>query len=209
MCGSVCVLSVLVFKISMLIPSDESFRKSAITLSTTCCQCTPHACAAAQLRFVTERKKNRAHFITRAFLRRPSNYSETSCEQYNQLHARPGYDMLNILTVKKKVSVVLIFRSDVTSDPSLGEGWDTEDIDIPDEDLLSQESTCTKTLMEEARTGGVADIQPPSKVRHPQNLSAPLVGILFNVGCLGILSIALFSPWQATLPWGSGRVRAR
>ena len=73
-CGSVCVLSVLVFKIPMLIPRDESFGKSAITLSTTCCQRTPHACAAAQLRFVTERKKkNGAHFITRAFLRSPSN----------------------------------------------------------------------------------------------------------------------------------------
>ena len=61
-CGSVCVLSVLVFKISMLIPSDESFGKSAITLSTTCCQRTPHACAAAQLRFATERKKTRSPF---------------------------------------------------------------------------------------------------------------------------------------------------
>ena len=58
-CGSVCVLSVLVFKIFMLTPSDESFGKSVIALSTTCCQRTPHVCAAAQLRFVTERKKKK------------------------------------------------------------------------------------------------------------------------------------------------------
>ena len=58
-CGSACVLSVLVFKISLLTPSNESFGKSAITLSTTCCQRTPHACAEAQLRFVTERKKKK------------------------------------------------------------------------------------------------------------------------------------------------------
>ena len=58
-CGSLCVLSVLIFRISMLIPSDESFGKSAITLSTMGCQRTPHACAAAQLRFVTERKKKK------------------------------------------------------------------------------------------------------------------------------------------------------
>ena len=56
-CGSVCVLSVLVFKISMLILGDESFGKSAITHSTTCCQRTPQACGEAQLPFVTERKK--------------------------------------------------------------------------------------------------------------------------------------------------------
>ena len=56
-CRFVCVLNVLVFKIPMLVPSDESFVKSLINLSTTCYQCTPHACAAAQLRFVTERKK--------------------------------------------------------------------------------------------------------------------------------------------------------
>ena len=63
MCGSVCVLSVLVFKISMLISSDESFGKSDITLSTTCCQRTPQASAAAQLRFVTERQKKKTEPI--------------------------------------------------------------------------------------------------------------------------------------------------
>ena len=68
----------------MLTPSDESFEKSAIFLSTTCCQCRPDACAAAQLRILTERKKiidNEAHFTTRAFLRSPSNYQPQSLKQ--------------------------------------------------------------------------------------------------------------------------------
>ena len=58
-CGSVCVLRVLFFKLSMLTQSDESFGKSVIALSITSCQRTPHACGAAQLRFVTERKKKK------------------------------------------------------------------------------------------------------------------------------------------------------
>ena len=57
--------SVLVFKISMLTPSDESFGKSAIALSTTRCRRTPHACVAAQLRFVTERKKNIVRIVSK------------------------------------------------------------------------------------------------------------------------------------------------
>ena len=75
-CGSVCVLSVLVFKISMLTPSDESFWKSAIDLSTTCCQSTPHACAAAQLRFVSERRKARGKMLP------DSAFSFASCLRY-------------------------------------------------------------------------------------------------------------------------------
>ena len=82
-CWSGCDLSALVFKICMLRPSDESFGKSAIALSTTCCQRTPHACAAAQLRFVGERKKksqiNKAErFITRAFLQSASKNNQNS-----------------------------------------------------------------------------------------------------------------------------------
>ena len=67
-CGSVCV-----FEHISLIPADESFGKPPITLSTTCCQHTPHACAEAQLRFATERikKEERSPFYNSGISSKP------------------------------------------------------------------------------------------------------------------------------------------
>lgn len=50
------------------------------------------------------------------------------------------------------------------------EGWDTEDIEISDEDLLSKETSNAKTLMDEAKAGNVDELQPPCKVTLPHNL---------------------------------------
>ena len=48
-----------------------------------------------------------------------------------------------------------------TSGVSTGEGWDTEDIEIPEEHLLSSDA---KALMEEAKAGNVEELQVPNKV---------------------------------------------
>ena len=48
-----------------------------------------------------------------------------------------------------------------TSGVSVDEGWDTEDIEIPEEDLLSSDA---KALMEEAKAGNVEELQVPNKV---------------------------------------------
>ena len=50
------------------------------------------------------------------------------------------------------------------------EGWDTEDIEISDEDLLSKETSNAKTLMDEAKAGNVDELQPLYKVTLPHNL---------------------------------------
>ena len=50
------------------------------------------------------------------------------------------------------------------------EGWDTEDIEISDEDLLSKETSNAKTLLDEAKAGNVDELQPPCKVTLPHNL---------------------------------------
>lgn len=40
------------------------------------------------------------------------------------------------------------------------EGWDTEDILIPDEDTLTAETSNAKLLMDEAKAGNVEELQP-------------------------------------------------
>lgn len=57
-----------------------------------------------------------------------------------------------------------LFCSAVSSETSVEEGWDTEDIEIPDEDLPSKDTSDAKTLMDEAKAGRVEELQPPSKV---------------------------------------------
>ena len=49
-----------------------------------------------------------------------------------------------------------------TSGVSVEEGWDTEDIEIPEEDSLS--TSDAKALMEEAKAGNVEELQVPNKV---------------------------------------------
>lgn len=44
------------------------------------------------------------------------------------------------------------------------EGWNTEDIEISDEDLLSTETSNAKILMDDAKAGNVEELQPPCKV---------------------------------------------
>lgn len=44
------------------------------------------------------------------------------------------------------------------------EGWDTEDLEIPDDDLLSNETSNAKTLMDDVKAGNVEELQPPCKV---------------------------------------------
>ena len=56
------------------------------------------------------------------------------------------------------------FCSAVSSESSLEEGWDTEDIEIPDDDLPSKQISNAKTLMDEAKAGHVEELQPPNKV---------------------------------------------
>ena len=62
------------------------------------------------------------------------------------------------------VVVFVLFSSAVSSESSLEEGWDTEDIEIPDEDLPSEQTRSAKTLMDEAKAGHVEELQPPFKV---------------------------------------------
>lgn len=59
----------------------------------------------------------------------------------------------------------------VSSESSLEEGWDTEDIVIPDDDLTGKEISNAKTLMGEAKAGHVEELQPPSKWREEGHLS--------------------------------------
>ena len=61
--------------------------------------------------------------------------------------------------------VQLCISSVVTSQSSVDEGWDTEDIYIPDEDLLTSDA---KTLMDEAKAGNVEELQAPCKVTSLQ-----------------------------------------
>ena len=49
-----------------------------------------------------------------------------------------------------------------TSGVSVEEGWDTEEIEIPEEDSLS--ASDAKALMEEAKAGNVEELQVPNKV---------------------------------------------
>lgn len=65
------------------------------------------------------------------------------------------------------VLIVVVFFSAVSSESSLEEGWDTEDIEIPDNDLTGKEISNAKTLMGEAKAGHVEELQPPSKVTYP------------------------------------------
>ena len=62
------------------------------------------------------------------------------------------------------VSFCSCFCSAVSSVSSLEEGWDTEDIEIPDDDLPGKQISTAKTLMDEAKAGHVEELQPPSKV---------------------------------------------
>ena len=48
------------------------------------------------------------------------------------------------------------------SEVSFGEGWDTEEIEIADEDLVSKDA---KSLMNEAKAGNLDQLQAPAKVR--------------------------------------------
>jgi len=59
----------------------------------------------------------------------------------------------------------------VSSGSSLEEGWDTEDIEIPDEDLPSDQTSRAKTLMDEAKAGNVEELQPPCKWQEEGHLS--------------------------------------
>ena len=52
-----------------------------------------------------------------------------------------------------------------TSEVSVEEGWDTEEIEIPEEDPLS--ASDAKALMEEAKAGNVEELQVPNKVIDP------------------------------------------
>ena len=63
--------------------------------------------------------------------------------------------------------IVVVVFSAVSSESSLEEGWDTEDIEIPDDDLTGKEISNAKTLMGEAKAGHVEELQPPSKVTFP------------------------------------------
>lgn len=58
----------------------------------------------------------------------------------------------------------------VSSEDSLEEGWDTEDILIPDEDILTAETSNAKLLMDEAKAGNVEELQP-CKWREEGHLS--------------------------------------
>ena len=49
----------------------------------------------------------------------------------------------------------------VTSDDSADEGWDTEEVEIPDEDFATMDA---KTLMDEAKAGNVEELHVPNKV---------------------------------------------
>ena len=62
------------------------------------------------------------------------------------------------------LNIVCRVYSAVSSESSLEEGWDTEDIEIPDEDLPSDQTSSAKTLMDEAKAGNVEELQPPCKV---------------------------------------------
>lgn len=57
--------------------------------------------------------------------------------------------------VKSLTSVV------VTSEDSADEGWNTEEIEIPDEDFATMDA---KTLMDEAKAGNVEELHVPNKV---------------------------------------------
>ncbi|KAL9957793.1 hypothetical protein ACROYT_G034737 [Oculina patagonica] len=59
----------------------------------------------------------------------------------------------------------------VSSESSVEEGWDTEDIEISDEDLLSTETSNAKILMDDAKAGNVEELQPPCKWREEGHLS--------------------------------------
>ena len=66
-------------------------------------------------------------------------------------------------TIAKSLLVPL-FCSAVSSEDSLEKGWDTEDIEIPDEDILTTDTSTAKMLMDEAKAGNVEELQPPCKV---------------------------------------------
>ncbi|KAJ7392048.1 Rab3 GTPase-activating protein catalytic subunit [Desmophyllum pertusum] len=59
----------------------------------------------------------------------------------------------------------------VNSEDSVDEGWDTEDIEVSDETLLSKETSNAKTLMDDAKAGNVEELQPPCKWREEGHLS--------------------------------------
>ncbi|KAK2560352.1 Rab3 GTPase-activating protein catalytic subunit [Acropora cervicornis] len=54
------------------------------------------------------------------------------------------------------------------SEASFGEGWDTEEIEIADEDLVSKDA---KSLMNEAKAGNLDQLQAPAKWREEGHLS--------------------------------------
>lgn len=64
------------------------------------------------------------------------------------------------------VLIVILCRvcSAVSSESTLEEGWDTEDIEVPDEDFPSDQTSSAKTLMDQAKAGNVEELQPPCKV---------------------------------------------
>lgn len=66
--------------------------------------------------------------------------------------------------------VFVLFCSAVSGESSLEEGWDTEDIEIPDDDSPSKQTSSAKTLMDEAKAGHVEELQPLCKVRSLYNL---------------------------------------
>ena len=60
--------------------------------------------------------------------------------------------------------LLLLFFLALRSESSLEEGWDTEEIEIPDDDLTGKQISNAKTLMDEAKAGHVEELQPSSKV---------------------------------------------
>ena len=67
-----------------------------------------------------------------------------------------------------EVVLSCVISSAITTETSsTEEGWDTEDIEIPDEDLLISDA---KTLMDEAKAGNVEELQVPSKVTFNINI---------------------------------------
>ena len=86
----------------------------------------------------------------------------------NRCYAR---QTLNLYQARKNSSIKFCFSRRcfingiislaVTTEGSIDEGWDTEDVEIPDKDLLASDA---KTLMDEVKAGHVEELQVPTKV---------------------------------------------
>ena len=75
--------------------------------------------------------------------------------------AKRGKFQVLSFVVAVVVLLAAIVSLAVTTEGSIDEGWDTEDVEIPDEDLLASDA---KTLMDEVKAGHVEELQVPTKV---------------------------------------------